>query len=269
MGTPKEPPRMACNGSPLRTAIPLDSVPAIVGASLVACAQERPREGPEGGREPGMKNQAPIHAARGRACGHGRCGARGPARHRRDAHDHGAARQRPARPRAGGRAARHAARGHRDPRPPGRPARRGGAHRPRARHAHDAAEHGRAREHRPGRAGASRAARDRAKKDGEDELEEDAELEPGDELEGPRDRKRKGEDEPPQPGRLADAATTRPSSTRCPARRASPASPTSSSASSRSRSSCSRSTRPPASSTASTGRCSPRSTRSRPTTAAT
>jgi murein DD-endopeptidase MepM/ murein hydrolase activator NlpD len=36
--------------------------------------------------------------------------------------------------------------------------------------------------------------RDRAKKDGEDELEEDAGLEPGDELEGPRDRKRKGEE---------------------------------------------------------------------------
>jgi hypothetical protein len=64
-------------------------------------------------------------------------------------------------------------------------------------------------------------------------------------------------------------ARTRPSSTRSPARPESPVSRTSSSASSRSRSSCSRSTRPPASSTGSTGRCSPPSTRSRPTTAAT
>ena len=63
-------------------------------------------------------------------------------------------------------------------------------------------------------------------------------------------------------------STTRPSRSRCRARRAS-ACRTSSSRSSASRRSCCRSTRPPASSTACAGRCSPRSTRSRPTTAAT
>ena len=62
-----------------------------------------------------------------------------------------------------------------------------------------------------------------------------------------------------QPDRLARDAR----------RRAASASRTSSSRSSASRRSCCRSTRPPASSTACAGRCWPRSTRSRPTTAAT
>ena len=51
MGTPKEPPRMARNGSPLRTSISLDSVRAVVGASGGTLrAGSGPLEGPEGGQ---------------------------------------------------------------------------------------------------------------------------------------------------------------------------------------------------------------------------
>ena len=82
-----------------------------------------------------------------------------------------------------------------------------------------------------------------------------------------------GEVAPPRPQaaqgrRRPDPGATRPSRSRCPVRRRS-ACRTSSSRSSGSRPSCFRSTRPPASSTACAGRSSRRSTRSRPTTAAT
>ena len=50
MGKPKEPPRMARNGSPLRRLISLDSVPAIKGASGSLRAGSGPLEGPEGGQ---------------------------------------------------------------------------------------------------------------------------------------------------------------------------------------------------------------------------
>ena len=50
MGTPKEPPRMARDGSPLRRSISLDSVPSIVGASVCLRRGSGPLEGPEGGQ---------------------------------------------------------------------------------------------------------------------------------------------------------------------------------------------------------------------------
>ena len=50
MGTPKEPPRMARNGSPLRTSFTGDSVPPVAGSSGSLRAGSGPLRGPEGGQ---------------------------------------------------------------------------------------------------------------------------------------------------------------------------------------------------------------------------
>ena len=270
MGTPKEPPRMARNGSPLRTSNSLDSVPAIVSASGSLRAARRPLGALREDSEIGDEDQAPIHAARGRASRDGRARVDGPAGHRRDAHDHGPARHGPARSSSGGRAAWHPARGHRDPHGAGNPRCRTRrppppipARRPRQT---------RAVVRRTARTRTSRSRRAAGTARRTATLKTSLRKRPILNLElrsrvratgSGSARRTSGTRTARRPGR------TRPSSTPSPARRASPASRTSSSASSRSRSSCCRSTRPPGSSTGSTGRCSPRSTRSRPTTGAT